>query len=148
MPQSSDRFQDRRWHVVGAFVLAFVSGIIIVTVNGTAARYTFICFYISGVYAAFPLILTWASETMSLPVEKRAVAIAAVNAVGNLAAVYGSYMWPSRDAPDYKPGFTAMVGMCGGAALLAAMMPILFKFLPKFRTKAEKELETIDGHVE
>lgn len=82
---------------------------------------------------------------MSLPDEKRAVAIAAVNAVGNLAAIYGSYMWPSTDAPDYKPGFTAMVGMCGGAAIIAAILPTLFVYLPRFPTKAEKELAVIHG---
>ncbi|KAH8899047.1 MFS general substrate transporter [Thozetella sp. PMI_491] len=148
VPQSSDRFRDRRWHVVFGFMLAFVSGIIIVTVKATSTRYAFICFYISGIYCAFPLILTWASETMSLPAEKRAVAIAAVNAVGNLAAIYGSYMWPSTDAPDYKRGFTAMVGMCGGAAILAAIVPILFKFMPTFKTEAERNLEVIDGQPE
>jgi hypothetical protein len=130
---------------VFGFALAFISGIIIVTVKeNIAARYTFICFYISGVYAAFPLILTWSSEELSLPAEKRAVAIAGINAVGNLAAIYGSYMWPTRDAPDYTRGFTAMVGMCGGAAVLAAGMPTLFKYLPKFPTKAERDLEAID----
>ncbi|KAI2628500.1 MFS general substrate transporter [Hypoxylon sp. NC1633] len=146
VPQTADRFKERRWHVTFGFTLAFVSGIIIVTVtNNVAARYAFICFYISGVYAAFPLILTWASETISLPFEKRAVSIAIVNAIGNLAAIYGSYMWPSTDAPSYKRGFTAMAGMCGAGAIIAAMMPVIFPYLPKFTTKAEKELEVIDA---
>lgn len=146
VPQTADRYKERRWHITFGFTLAFVSGIIIVTVeNNLAARYAFICFYISGVYSAFPLILTWASETMSLPSEKRAVSIAIVNAIGNLAAIYGSYMWPSTDAPEYKRGFTAMAGMCGAGAIIAALMPVMFKYLPKFTTKAERELEIIDG---
>ncbi|XXH00611.1 catabolic L-serine/threonine dehydratase [Hypoxylon texense] len=148
VPQTADRFKERRWHITFGFTLAFVSGIIIVTVeNNLAARYAFICFYISGVYAAFPLILTWASETISLPSEKRAVSIAIVNAVGNLAAIYGSYMWPSTDAPSYKRGFTAMAGMCGAGAIITALMPIVFPYLPKFTTKAERELEVIEGHT-
>ncbi|KAI1781518.1 major facilitator superfamily domain-containing protein [Hypoxylon cercidicola] len=148
VPQTADRYKERRWHITFGFTLAFVSGIIIVTVeNNLAARYAFICFYISGVYAAFPLILTWGSEMISLPSEKRAVSIAIVNAVGNLAAIYGSYMWPSTDAPEYKRGFTAMAGMCGAGAIIAALMPVAFKYLPKFTTKAERELEVIEGHT-
>lgn len=97
---SSDRFQNRNYHITFGFALAFVSSIIMVCVHGDATRYAFTCFYISGLYCVFPLIMTWASDTMALPSEKQAVAVAAVNAVGNLAAIYGSYIWPETDAPN------------------------------------------------
>lgn len=34
-----------------------------------------------------------------------------------------------------------MAGMCGGAALLAVLMPFIFRFVPRYRTKAEKEVQ-------
>jgi hypothetical protein len=77
----------------------------------------FFCLYMAGVYCAFPLIIIWTSETIAFPNEKRAVAIALVNGIGDLAAL-------STDELNYKPGFTAMIDMCGARALIAAIMLI------------------------
>jgi peptidoglycan/LPS O-acetylase OafA/YrhL len=142
---SSDRTQDRQWHISFGLGVATISGIIIIAVKNSAARYAFICFYMAGVYCAFPLILIWTSETLSLPNEKRAVAIAIVNGIGDLASIYGSRMWPSSDAPDYKPGFVAVIVMCGACALIAAAMPIIFRHLPQTTPKAAREAEIIEG---
>lgn len=87
----------------------------------------------------------WTSETIAFPNEKRAVAIDMVNGMGDLAALYGSRMWPSTDAPDYKPGFTAMIAMCGAGALIAAIMPIVFRYLPKATTRSERGTQIIEG---
>ena len=47
----------------------------------------------------------WVANTISAPAEKRAVAIGLVNALGNTASIYGVFLWPSKDAPRYIPGF-------------------------------------------
>ena len=39
------------------------------------------------------------------PAEKRAVSIAFVNALGNSASIYGSFLWPSTTGPRYIQGF-------------------------------------------
>ena len=140
VPQLSDRFRDRRWHISACLTLAFVSAVICATVEKSAVQYTFICFLIAGVYTTLPLSLSWASETFALPAEKRAVAIALVNCVGSLSTFYGSYLWPDKDAPAYRRGFTAVACFSGCCALLAAFMPIIFKYLPKFVTEAEMEI--------
>ena len=141
MPQSADRTGDRRWHVTGGLAMSFVSAIICFQVQADVTRYVFLCFYISGLYSTLPLILTWISETIPLPAEKRAVSIALANSVGNLSAVYGSRLWPSTDAPDYATGFTAVACFTGIGSLLAATAPIIFEYLPKFPTKAELEVK-------
>lgn len=139
MSQSSDRMGDKRWHLVGGLSLAFASGLIVAFADNAAARYTFICFFIGGVYGTLPMILTWLTEFMPTPEEKRSVAIAAANAVGNLSALYGSQLWPDSDGPDYLTGFTAVACFSGIAALMSGLLPIIFKLLPRWPTKAEKE---------
>jgi hypothetical protein len=47
----------------------------------------------------------WVANTIDTPAEKRAVAIALVNALGNSSSIYGVFLWPDRDAPRYIPGF-------------------------------------------
>ena len=45
--------------------------------------------------------------------ETRTVALAIMNAMGNLAQIYGAYRFPSKDAPKYLLGFGVISGMLG-----------------------------------
>ncbi|KAK5692165.1 hypothetical protein LTR97_011339 [Elasticomyces elasticus] len=137
--QSSDRSGDRRWHLTAGLGFAFTSGLVVAFAENVGARYAFICFFVGSVYSTLPLILTWLTELISTPSEKRGVAIAAANAVGNLSALYGSQLWPASAGPDYIAGFTAVACFSGVGAILSAALPIIFTYLPKYPTKAEKE---------
>jgi MFS family permease len=149
VPQISDRVQNRRWFVAGAFGLAFVSCIVIVATPGAhnaKIHYAFYVFYFSGIYTALPLILNWASEAAPYPKEKRAVMVAIISSVGNLSAIYGSRLWPKTSAPAYTMGFASMASFTGVACALAAFVPFTFKYLKTTgRTKAEKEVLTLQG---
>lgn len=137
----SDRVGNRHWFVVGALTTSLISAIVCNFVRVDVVRYVFLCFYIAGLYTTYPLVLNWASETMSKPAEKRAVVIAFVNAGGSLSSAYGGYIWPSSDAPDYKTGFTTVSCFIGIGLLIAIVLPFLAKFVPQNSTKAERELE-------
>ncbi|KAH8883213.1 retrograde regulation protein 2 [Thozetella sp. PMI_491] len=140
-PQTADRYNDRRWHIVGGLMTGFISAVVSVCVpHNQQVRYAFMCFYIAGLYMTLPLILNWASELMALPAEKRAVVIALTNCVGSISSIYGSFLWPSTDAPEYKKGFTVVSIFLGFGVCLAAGLPIIFRHLPTFTTKAEREL--------
>ncbi|KAF3935829.1 hypothetical protein ABW19_dt0208510 [Dactylella cylindrospora] len=45
--------------------------------------------------------------------EVRAVALAFMNGMGNLASIYGAYLFPGEDAPKYIMGFSVTTAMCG-----------------------------------
>ncbi|PVH98155.1 allantoate permease [Periconia macrospinosa] len=138
---TADRSRDRRWHITACLGLCFVCTIVSITVSNTKVLYAMLCLYIAGLYAALPLILTWTSETIALPSEKRAVVVALVNSIGNLSSVYGSRLWPSTDAPKYTKGFAVVGTFTGFGAILAATIPILLNYLPKEgQTKAEKAI--------
>lgn len=47
-----------------------------------------------------------------MPNEVRAISLALVNALGNLAQIYGAYLFPSGDAPKYLMGFGVISGLC------------------------------------
>jgi hypothetical protein len=54
--------------------------------------------------------------------ETRAVALAVINAMGNLAQIYGAYLFPSDDKPKYLLGFGVITGMCAfGVAVYITM---------------------------
>ncbi|KAH7148213.1 allantoate permease [Dactylonectria macrodidyma] len=138
---TADRSGDRRWHITGCLGLSFICTIVCIAVNNPKVLYAMLCFYIAGLYTALPLILNWTSETIALPAEKRAVVVALVNSIGNLSAVYGSRLWPASDGPAFIKGFATTGAFTGFGTLLAALIPVIVRYLPKEgRTKAEREI--------
>jgi predicted MFS family arabinose efflux permease len=142
---TSDKTQDRRWHIFGLFTAPIIACLVSLFVDQGAAKYAMMCFLIAGIYTAVPLILNWASEVISFPSQKRSVSIAFINSFGHLSLIYGSYLWPSVNAPRHVLGFSAVAALCGAAALLAMAMPWIFKLLPKQpATRAERAILAAD----
>ena len=76
------------------------------------------------------MLVTWVPNVISAPAEKRAVSIALVNALGNMASIYGVFLWPKSDAPRYIPGFSATTVFIALIGILAQVMRILHKRHP------------------
>ncbi|KAF8905904.1 major facilitator superfamily domain-containing protein [Mucidula mucida] len=101
----SDIRKERGNYVTITSFIAGISFIICVSVSNEHVKYAFLCFAVGGVYACCPLTLLWVSGIIDHPAEKRAVAIAIVNGLGNSASIYGSFLWPSSTGPRYVQGF-------------------------------------------
>jgi hypothetical protein len=83
---------------------------------------------------------------MALPDQKRSVALAFINSWGNLSIIWGSRLWPSAQSPGYKLGFSTVAAMTGVGTLMAVLMPLGFRMLPKIpMTRAERELLAEDA---
>lgn len=137
---SADRFNDRRYHITFALFVGFVSCVLAATIHSTTVRYIMICFTASGIWSALPLILTWTSNVVDLPAEKRAIVLAIVNACGNFSSVYGSRIWPSWNAPGYSIGFAVTASFLGVGTLMALLLPVGFKRWGYRVTEAEKRV--------
>jgi predicted MFS family arabinose efflux permease len=79
----SDIRKERGNYISSAAILSAISFIIVVAVDDKKVKYAFLCFAVAGIYAVCPLTLLWVSSIIDHPAEKRAVAIAIVNALGN-----------------------------------------------------------------
>lgn len=80
------------------------------------------------------IIISWIANSFPRPLVKRSVVISLCNCIGNLASVYGSYMYPSKDAPRYIPGGAANASVLVLLALLAL-------FIRWIHVKENKKLE-------
>ncbi|KAI0317731.1 major facilitator superfamily domain-containing protein [Amylostereum chailletii] len=116
---ASDIQRERGHWITAASLLAGVSFIVIVAVENDKVKYAFLCFAVAGVYAACPLTLLWVSGLITHPAEKRAIAIAFVNALGNSASIYGTFLWLSRTGPRYVQGFATTCAFVMALAVLA-----------------------------
>ncbi|KAL6247440.1 hypothetical protein RBB50_005786 [Rhinocladiella similis] len=120
MGYSADYTGKKAYHVVGCSILALVSFIICAASKNFSVRYAFICFGFAGVQCCVPLLISW-EVTMFPGRERRAVSVPVINGFGNLASVYGSFIWPSHDAPRYIMGFaimTTFMFIAGATALV------------------------------
>lgn len=120
-----------RWRgvvIAGWLSVSLVTAIVVEAVYNFTARYVMLVIMAAGLWSSNGLALSYASSTFGdMSTETRAVALALVNAVshfvlpdcagltspqmGNLAQIYGSYLFPSDDAPKYLLGFGVITGM-------------------------------------
>ena len=69
-----------------------------------------------------------------------------IGTVANLASIYGSYLWPSDDAPRYTMGLSVTSAFCFACALSALAMKYLDRKYPysfDFAKWAEDESEEV-----
>ncbi|KAL0933247.1 vitamin H transporter [Colletotrichum truncatum] len=108
--------QHSKWRglILGAWMtVAMLCSIIICVVYNFKARYALLVIMASGLWASNGLALSYASVSFgNMPTETRAISLAFVNAMGNLAQIYGAYLFPSTDAPKYLMGFGVISGLC------------------------------------
>jgi len=58
------------------------------------------------IWGCSPLVKTWATQVIPYPAEKRAIAIALINSIGNASSIYGSCLGPDSDKPRYITSFS------------------------------------------
>lgn len=105
-----------------------ICSIVVCVVYDFTARYALLVIMAAGLWSTNAISLSYASSTFgSMPQEVRAVALAMVNALGNLAQIYGAYLFPSKDAPKYLLGFGVISGMCAFGVLTYALAHVLLR---------------------
>ena len=126
--QHSDRHNERRRHVAGAYALGGVCLLIGVWTNARwpLVSFGFFCFAAAGPYSALGPF--WAIPTETLPPGVAGSAIGVVNALGNLGGFFGPLIVGSL----YKRtgNFHAAFGALGLGLLVACGLSLL---LPKVR---------------
>lgn len=127
---SSDYFKERSYHLASASALAVVSFAIILGITNNTGRYVLLCFGVAGVYAACPLVSIWVSNSVPHPSEKRAIVQATVNALGNSASIYGSFLFPSNTRDHNRTGFAVTMVFMAMAFVMAFVMRFFLNKYP------------------
>ncbi|KAJ0414431.1 major facilitator superfamily domain-containing protein [Aspergillus carlsbadensis] len=108
---SSDRYQEKFWHIVGPICVGLVGFIISMSTLNVAARYVAL-FLQAASYAGFIVFYSWISSSFPRPPAKRAVAIAMINAFSQLGNVAGSYVW-DLEANGFRQSYGIVTAMFG-----------------------------------
>lgn len=97
------------WHITGPILVGIVGFIISMVTLNAAARYVAL-FLQAGSYAGFIVFFSWISSSFPRPPAKRAVAIAMVNAFGQLGNISGAYVW-HLDENGYRGSYGIVLSM-------------------------------------
>ncbi|CAN9087163.1 unnamed protein product [Alternaria alternata] len=111
----ADAISHHRGLVIASWLgFSLITSILVCVIYDFTARYALLVLMAAGLWASNAVSLSFASATFgSMQPEVRAIAIALVNAMGNLAQIYGAYLFPGDDKPKYLMGFGVISGMLG-----------------------------------
>lgn len=121
----SDKTQDRFFHIVGPLTLSVVANIIAVSSLNIAARYVAMMLMPGSVYMASTVLLSWVTGTLNQPKQKRASAIALINAVCNTPNIWTSYVY--FGAPRYLVAFLVNMAASAVAIIVAVLTRMYLK---------------------
>lgn len=127
-----DKKPQYRGYALGGWMsLSMLCAIITCAVYDFKARYALLVIMASGLWASNALSLAYASTTFgSMNHEVRGIALAIVNAMGNLAQIYGAYLFPSDDKPKYLMGFGVISGLCFTGVVSYLALQVLLRRHP------------------
>lgn len=111
----ADSISMHRGLVIACWLaFSLITSILVCVIYDFTARYALLVLMAAGLWSSNAVSLSYASATFgSMEPEVRAIAIALVNALGNLAQIYGAYLFPADDKPKYLMGFGVISGMLG-----------------------------------
>lgn len=111
----ADSISNHRGLVIsGWLTFSLITSILVCVIYNFTARYALLVLMAAGLWSSNAVSLSYASATFgSMQPEVRAIAVALVNALGNLAQIYGAYLFPAHDKPKYLMGFGVISGMLG-----------------------------------
>lgn len=122
---SSGRFNDRSYHIIGLMLVSAVGNIIVTATTSLPARFFAMFLMPLGAVPSYQIILSWVANSFPRPLVKRSAAISFANMAGNLANVYGPYMYPATDGPRYIAGGSAT----GSVAVVVAILSFVIRLV-------------------
>lgn len=129
---SSDRFNERGYHISVPMAVAIVGFIISVATLNNPARYFASFLYCAGAFAANAAVYSWAASSLNQTPEKRACATAIVNLLSQFGNIWSPYFFPSSDGPRYVMAMLLMMAF----SALSIVASMLMKWLLRRANKA------------
>ncbi|MBW0483532.1 hypothetical protein O181_023247 [Austropuccinia psidii MF-1] len=132
---SADYFDDRVFHIAVPISFSGLMYALCLRVTSPTIRYVLVCVGFGVAYSALPPLLAWVPQEMGYPDEKRAIVQAFVNAVGNCASFYGSFLWPKNQEPDFYLGFAMNSAFCFACLIACIVGELSLRSFSPSRTK-------------
>lgn len=142
----SDKTQVRGPFVMGAIVSSIVGYGMLIAQKGTAVSYTG-CFFVSiGIFTSSGISFAWV-PTNNPRYGKRAFSTGMHLCIGNSSGVASPFLFASKYAPQFRPGYAASMGMLVVSFTLNLILHLHFKRQNKLRDEGKQDY-LIEGKTE
>ncbi|KAE8361147.1 major facilitator superfamily domain-containing protein [Aspergillus caelatus] len=139
----ANRTNCRAVLIVWPLCIDIVGNVMVISSQATAVRYIGMFLMCMGSYSAFNVVQAWIASTIPRTRTKRAIVYAMVNFFGNSSNIYGSYFFPTKDAPQYRPGGIILSSFAAGGVCFSILLAVYLHWLNTNARKAEEE----DGQI-
>ncbi|KAE8411019.1 major facilitator superfamily domain-containing protein [Aspergillus pseudocaelatus] len=125
----SDKVPTWRGLIIASWLtISLICSVIVCALYNFTARYILLVIMAAGLWATNGGTLAYASSAFAgMHPQARGVALAMVNALGNLAQIYGSYLFPEDDSPKYIMGFSVISAMLAVGVIVFLFLHIWFR---------------------
>ncbi|KAG8803411.1 hypothetical protein FRC17_006182 [Serendipita sp. 399] len=134
----ADRFKQRGVFMIGFCLLAILGLVMLIATPNIHVQYAGTFLAASGIYANVPGGVAWNSNNIGGH-TKRAVGIAAHVAFGNMGGCIAAFLFQSKHAPRYFPGFGTLIATLSMSAILSLIMTIYLRRENARRDRVAKE---------
>ncbi|KAG2220874.1 hypothetical protein INT45_004042 [Circinella minor] len=142
----SDRYSKRHWHIQAGAIWTLLFYVLLVAVNNghVPIPLLYVCVYmVVPVLGISPIMMTWNNEIHQCDPETRALAIAMVNSIGNLAPNFINVAaWTVTQAPEFRIGKIVSTSTTALMIILCLIVYILEEkkiLLPQAQNRIETE---------
>ncbi|KUJ15999.1 MFS general substrate transporter [Mollisia scopiformis] len=135
----SSKTRERSFHIAACMLVGALGNILVITTHGVGPRMFAMYLMPIGILPPFQMILAWITSSFPRPLGKRAVVVATCGMFGNAAGIYGSYMYPPSDGPQYVPAGIGLAVVCCFCATMAIVIRFVLKRENKKLEKQEQE---------
>lgn len=119
---TSGRYNERTWHITACKLTAIAGFVIAVATLNVGARMFAVFLFVGATYGVNNINIAWVAATLGQTDEKKSVAIAIVNSIGNCASIYTPYLWPDSDSPRFLTAMFSSMAFCVGVIILTWLM--------------------------
>jgi ABC-type dipeptide/oligopeptide/nickel transport system permease component len=96
MSYTSGRYNERTWHITICKAIIIAGFIIPAVTTNVPARFVAIFIFVTFSFGINNIMLGWTSATLGQTPEKKAVALALCNSLGNMSSVYTVFVAQHR----------------------------------------------------
>lgn len=142
----ANRTSYRTVLIIWPLAVDIIGNVMVISSRATAVRYVGMFLMCAGSYSAFHVVQAWIASTIPRTRTKRAIVYALVNLFGNSSNIYGSYFFPSKDAPMYWAGGVTLSGFAAGGMVMAAVLGGYLHWL-NCRARKDEERDGVKRYI-
>lgn len=101
----------RSLHIVYPLCAVIAAIILTLATTNTGARYFALMIMVPGSYGCFQVSNAWVASVAARPKQKRAIALAMSNAVGNTSLVWTPYLYPASAGSRYTVAWSVNIAL-------------------------------------